>query len=959
MSTKTTFKRIALVAVAALGFGMLSAVPSSAVAATYTSTLSTNASSFTVVGAGGTTNYAIIEISTTDDQGDANVLFSGESITARVVTATAVTGAAASTVAKTDLSFDNATGVTAADGSATALAGAYATAGTAATAKVVANHGTTGVDMGLRRSGTATDVANTYFVAVRAAVADLGSYVVRLEVRNAAGNITATKDVTFTQVTSALDSGAKLSVSTKGVLGTGAMASSTLNYIRAGITDANGGLLRVGANGQPGLTVTGVDVNSVSLGSLTAADTGVIGGLDGTTSAGGGLDLDGSYGITGTISTSATTGTATITARYGAATAATGTITLNGAAGANYGTTTVTATGKVASGNNYILPLSTKSASSSVYVTSTNTYPGVAATGATVYYTVAYTAAGSVACVTADMSPTAGALTKAVTDANGLATATVTSANPADGCIATITWSNVTAISVTITGVLARSFLWQAPVATTVVSDPNTGATAIQSLLLAPHTVTWSVLDQFSAPMVGKTVTFTMSGPNKPTAGLASAVTDAKGQVSYTWTDAAAIATETDKVYIATANGVAFGATTGGPVSFTYKAALSVVGSVTSYYGTVVGTQAIVSPSTNIGGTTGMLISANDQLDQTGIITAAADPGTVFLKFSPLTSALAAVSGIPMTITVTGSAKMLDAFGYLTTSRVMYGSANTVSIIGLTTGVATVTATMGTVTKSTTINFVNAAADARVLTVTESAGLVTATVKDFNGNAVSGVNVTVVGSGGAWLGGGSTSTSYATASDGTVTFSVTGAGTVTASLASTYTKASFLAGSGDSTGTVVTTGAPAGVRSASVTTLGRTDAATAAATAATAAATAATAAAAKAGADAVAASAAAQAAAAKAGADAVAASAAAQAAAVAAAEAAADAAAEATDAANAATDAANASAEAGDAATAAAQDAADAVAALSTQVSEMISALKAQLTALTNLVIKIQKKVKA
>ena len=82
-------------------------------------------------------------------------------------------------------------------------------------------------------------------------------------------------------------------------------------------------------------------------------------------------------------------------------------------------------------------------------------------------------------------------------------------------------------------------------------------------------------------------------------------------------------------------------------------------------------------------------------------------------------------------------------------------------------------------------------------------------------------------------------------------------------------------------------------------------------------------------------------------------------AATAAASAAGDAAAEATDAANAATDAANAAAEAADAATAAAQDAADAVAALSAQVASLISGLKSQLTALTNLVIKIQKKVKA
>jgi hypothetical protein len=85
-----------------------------------------------------------------------------------------------------------------------------------------------------------------------------------------------------------------------------------------------------------------------------------------------------------------------------------------------------------------------------------------------------------------------------------------------------------------------------------------------------------------------------------------------------------------------------------------------------------------------------------------------------------------------------------------------------------------------------------------------------------------------------------------------------------------------------------------------------------------------------------------------------------------AANAATDAANEATDAANAATDAANAAAEAADAATAAAQDAQAAaqdaqasVAALATQVASLIAGIKAQLTSLTNLVIKIQKKVKA
>lgn len=72
-----------------------------------------------------------------------------------------------------------------------------------------------------------------------------------------------------------------------------------------------------------------------------------------------------------------------------------------------------------------------------------------------------------------------------------------------------------------------------------------------------------------------------------------------------------------------------------------------------------------------------------------------------------------------------------------------------------------------------------------------------------------------------------------------------------------------------------------------------------------------------------------------------------------------DAAKEATEAANAAADAANAATKAADAATAAAQAASDAVAKLSTDVTAMVNALKKQLTTLTSLVVKIQKKVRA
>jgi hypothetical protein len=72
-----------------------------------------------------------------------------------------------------------------------------------------------------------------------------------------------------------------------------------------------------------------------------------------------------------------------------------------------------------------------------------------------------------------------------------------------------------------------------------------------------------------------------------------------------------------------------------------------------------------------------------------------------------------------------------------------------------------------------------------------------------------------------------------------------------------------------------------------------------------------------------------------------------------------DAANEAAIAAQDATDAALAASDAADEATAKAQEAVDAVAVLSAQVSKLVASLKAQITTLTNLVIKIQKKVKA
>ena len=89
MSTKTTFKRIALVTVAALGFGLLSSVtPASAIATGLTASVGPNgATSLTVVGGDSSTAGALIRLDVTNSDTTTvpgGGLTTGETITASV-----------------------------------------------------------------------------------------------------------------------------------------------------------------------------------------------------------------------------------------------------------------------------------------------------------------------------------------------------------------------------------------------------------------------------------------------------------------------------------------------------------------------------------------------------------------------------------------------------------------------------------------------------------------------------------------------------------------------------------------------------------------------------------------------------------------------------------------------------------------------------------------------------------
>jgi hypothetical protein len=658
------------------------------------------------------------------------------------------------------------------------------------------------------------------------------------------------------------------------------------------LTNRDGGKVRTGGGTAPVVTALVASADTViNYQSLSTYDSG-------SETVTAGQAVDGVYAVaTASAAWTGTTGPLTLTTRYGLA-SATASITLNDAAtAATTGVGSVAATGALfPTTSTATVPLTTKSLTFSYAVKNSSAVPQ---TGYAAYYSLT----NGASCSAGDMSvATTTTPVKVLTDATGVATLTVTNAFPLTGCTVAVTWSGAaTNTTATQTVTFAR--------AAAASAIPSPGG-SYQSLTKAAIKTTWTIVDQFGAVMPAASVQVSHTGANAPTVAPAAILTDANGQATYTFTDAKGVAASTtlgtDVLSVSAVNAVA-PTTSTGAITVTYKTALDVIASLYSTY-TLLGGVATLVPATPIAGAagTGIVNSALDRIDWSkavSVATAAAETGVVKLDFVASTSAALAdaAAGIPTTVTVTNGF-ILDAAGKLATSRTIYAN-ESIYLVGAKTGSAVVTATNGTITKTATVTFVNAASDARYVAVTESAGRVTANVTDWQGNAVGGVSLDVTLTGGK-LGNGATFATFTTASNGSVSFEVIGAASVTVK-ATSAAKTLNLADYADATGTILTTGVKAGVRSVTVATTGIADVAAEAATAAL------------------------------------------------------DAAAEATDAANAATDAANAAAEAADAATAAAQDAADAVAALATSVEAMVSALKKQITALTNLVIKIQKKVKA
>ena len=902
MSTKTTFKRIALVTVAALGFGMLSTVTASA-AANEPTAITVGTIPTAQVGVANTTPITVTlpsNSATTDTFGvyvrvtsaPAGSQYRSITGTPTLVTGTAATG----NTVKAQINIEKATGNAGALGTVTQL--------------------DDGLNVGALFSPSNAQVVSTvlsagFKISITPDVA--GSYTVMVSTNGDANNIIdqagyAAGDAvaTYTFSTGATASSVVLAA----VTGTGIAGSSTGMLFKATIKDAAGTAAQLGVNETIGFALT-AGAGTVTVVGISAVDGSDIGTASATYTA---SNANFTNGVGYFRFKNSAAETAVITA--------TGTALLPSTVTGTLSFTTKTET----SATSAVITDSTTQAAAIALgaggrTAVTGAYAQTVSRAATSHsYKVTYTGAATIVDGTTSYDAVA------VVDTSGKITGIVGGTYTVEVAISasvatTLTVGDTSAFSITATlstagnsftatiGGSTLTVTSAAPVVTAITATPGG---PIRQTVGSSTAITAKVTDQFGAAVALEAVSASTTGRNASTSATAL-VSDASGYVTYTRTDAGTAATVLVQ----------------DTVTFTSGSVTSVTDALVINYGTT--TVGTITCTSGAELDTATSVTYRDISSGDGAEEGAASLCTVTVKDANG----AIMVGVPVTVTTASAGAAV-----LSTSATLYtGTAGTVapSVYAWTSGAKTFTVTAGTVTSTETVNYRQAdAAEVRSISVVADGNRHLVTAKDRFGNVVPNVRIYGTRTGNGLFGGGAPTANAITAAP-VVVDSTTG-----------VAEFIFNAGSADS----VVKYQVASAADTPSATYGYTDAlagnvdggtdpdaltATVAGTALVAE-------------EGVGASFSA------AGVNSVTA---AVAAGTDTGQTATDAAAEATDAANAATDAANAAAEAADAATAAAQDAADAVAALSAQVASLISGLKSQLTALTNLVIKIQKKVKA
>jgi hypothetical protein len=282
--------------------------------------------------------------------------------------------------------------------------------------------------------------------------------------------------------------------------------------------------------------------------------------------------------------------------------------------------------------------------------------------------------------------------------------------------------------------------------ASTVSVTPTT------TLLVATgssNAFTATVKDQFGAAIAGRTINISLVGRNAK--AVADAITDASGQVSYTVADTGTAGT-TDTL------------------TFTDSSVGTATKAVTITYGTVTVTTMTLTGGDTTAGVTSSTKSVKDIA--AGATGATAGVQTITATIKDATGAL--MAGVPVTWTVAGSGAAIRSTG-LTSYSTSTGTAST-TVYAWLAGTYTVTASAGGKTATAEITFgQTSASEARTVSATSSGSIVTAKVVDRFGNPISGVTVYASRvSGTGYFGSGVTKTYTTTGQDGTAEFAVTG-----------------------------------------------------------------------------------------------------------------------------------------------------------------------------------------
>jgi trimeric autotransporter adhesin len=721
MSTKTTFKRIALVAVAALGFGVLTSVaPANATANKAVSSLTVG--TLPAVRPGVVANLPVTAVfaasaATTDTI----------TVTAKVISAptgSVLFNAAANnlnnagqllniTVPATSTRFSNGTASFTAATNASGLTDAQVT-------ENVVLSGTVGITSGAFNVALQADIAGTYQILVSANNATF-----------TAGNPTAVITVTTagvpTTITAASYGGV---VTTSGRYGqlmyftlADAAGNPTVLGANEGITLASNNTAITAVNGTGGATVgaavTAFDSAYTTVGGryyFRVVNTGTAIAANGTaviTLAGNGtlspaMTVNASATLrlaaaaTGTVAVAPATANVAAVRSNAAGTSAwsTGTMFTTGARSLSFtGTTNDSSAAAVA------LALEVKD-SAGFFYNSTASRPLVAtsATAATVAVTAPAVSA------TSGIDPTVTLLTDLASFA---------------GTTATLSYG--------------------APVARTI---SVLGSTSVLSATGGSTTWNIEVDNQYGVGIAFAPVTVTVTGRNT-VLSTTIGVTDANGIISYTLKDAGTTGTRDSLSFgsgdltAATAT-VTYGTVTVAKVSFTGPNTTSGVANATT----------VVSP-----------IRANDTPEAS---TAAASVVVTDAAGNLL-------AGVPVVFTVsgtTGAAITSNAVTVYTTSAGVAAS----TVFAWVAGTYTVTATAGGITGTGSYTFANStAADARVLSATVADGIISAKVVDRFGNPVSGVSVFASRtSGTGYFGTGVSKTTTTTDNDGIAEFTLIG-----------------------------------------------------------------------------------------------------------------------------------------------------------------------------------------